>query len=122
MIGNFNDETNFPNKLLLGKLQAVNFRKDFANNSSANIKLSKTELSKIIHSSGFIDRLLGPLLKTGFALIKNVLQSLGKSFLISLGLTAGVSTADPEILRKNSWIGDKNIGNSKNINERYYES
>ena len=32
-----------------------NFRKAFANNSSANIKLSKTQLSKIIQSSQFLD-------------------------------------------------------------------
>ena len=37
---------------------------NFKNNSTANIKLTKTELSKIVQSQGFIGRALGPLLKT----------------------------------------------------------
>ena len=41
------------------------------------MKLSKTQLSKIIQSEGFLDRLLGPLLKTGLPLMENVLQSIG---------------------------------------------
>ena len=43
--------------------------KAFANDSSANIKLSKTQLHKIGQSGGFLGRLLGPLLKTGLPLI-----------------------------------------------------
>ena len=50
MIGNSNDETNFPHKLLLTNRQVVNLRKAFANNSSVNIKLSKTQFFKIIKS------------------------------------------------------------------------
>ena len=45
MIGNSDDETNFPHKLLLTNRQVANLRKTFANNSSANIKLSKTHFS-----------------------------------------------------------------------------
>ena len=53
MIGNSNDETNFPQKLLLTKTKVSNIRKAFANGSSANIKFSKkTQLSKI-QSGGF---------------------------------------------------------------------
>ena len=48
MIGNSNDETNFPHELLLTNRQVVNLRKAFVNNSSADIKLSKTKLSKMI--------------------------------------------------------------------------
>ena len=48
MIGNSNDETNFPHELLLINRQVVNLRKAFVNNSSADIKLSKTKLSKMI--------------------------------------------------------------------------
>ena len=48
MIHNFDDETNFPHKLLLTNRQAVNLRKAFANNLSTNIKLSKSQLSKMI--------------------------------------------------------------------------
>ena len=47
-----------------------------ANKSSTDIKLSKAQLSKMIQSGGFLDRLLGPLLKTGLPLMKNVIQPL----------------------------------------------
>ena len=88
MIGNSNDEINFPYKLLLTNTQVVNLCKAFANKSSTDIKLSKTQLSKMIKSGRFLGRLLGPLLKTGLPLMKNVSQPLAKSILIPLGLTA----------------------------------
>ena len=59
MIGNPNDETNFPHKLLLTNTQVLNLRKAFANKSSTDIRLSKTQLSKMIQSGGFLGRLLG---------------------------------------------------------------
>ena len=68
------NETNFPHKLLITNIQVSNLCKAFANNSSADIKLSKTQLSKMIQSGGFLSRLLGPLLKTGLRLIKNVIK------------------------------------------------
>ena len=86
MIGDFG--TSFSHKLLLTNRQVANLRKAFANYLSANIKLSKTQLSKMIQSGGFLGKLLGPLLKTGLPLIKNVIKPLAKSFLIPLGLTA----------------------------------
>ena len=95
MIGD--NEANFPHQLLLTNTQVSNLRKAFANNSSANIKLSKTQLSKMIQSGGFLGRLLGPLIRTGFSLISNVIKPLAKSVLISLGLTAAVSAADAGI-------------------------
>ena len=64
MIGNSNNEINFPHKLLLTNRQVANIRKAFTNYSSADIKLSKTQVSKMIQSGGFLGRLLGPLLKT----------------------------------------------------------
>ena len=69
MIGDSNDETNFPHKSLLTDRQVSNIRKGFANHSSTDIKLSKNQLSKMIQSGGFLGRLLGPLLKTGLPLI-----------------------------------------------------
>ena len=48
----------------------------------------------MIQSGRFLGRLLGPLLKTGLPLRKNVLKPLAKSFLIPLGLTAAVSAGD----------------------------
>ena len=61
MIGNSDDETNFPDKLLLTNRQVANLRKAFAKNTSPDIKLSKTQLSKMIQSGGFLGRLLGKL-------------------------------------------------------------
>ena len=46
MIGD--NETNFPRKLLLTNRQVSNLRKAFANYLPTDIKLSKTELSKMI--------------------------------------------------------------------------
>ena len=91
MIANSDDETNFPHKLLLTHRQVANLRKAFANNSLADTKLSKTQLSKIIQSGGYLDRLLGPLLKTSLRLMRKVLKPLANSVLIPLGLkTAAV--------------------------------
>ena len=98
MIGD--NENNFPHKLLLTNRQVSNLRKASANNLSANIKLSKTQLSKMIQSGGFLVRLLGPLLKTGLPLISNVIKPLAKSVLIPLGLTAAASVADAGIHKK----------------------
>ena len=88
MAGNSNKETNFPHKLFLTNTQVLKLHKDFANNLSANTKLSKIQLSKIGQSGGILGRLLGPLLKTSFPLMKNVLKPLAKSVLILLGLRA----------------------------------
>ena len=93
-------EINFPHKLLLTDSQVSNIRNTFANNSSVDIKLSKTQLSKMIQLRGFFSRLLGPLLKTGLSLIKNVIKPLAKSVLIPLGLTAAASAADAGIHKK----------------------
>ena len=98
MIGN--NETNFPHKLLLTERQVSSLRKSFANNSSTNIKLSKTQLSNLIQSEGFLSRLLGPLLKTGLPPIKNAIKPLAKSVLIPLGLTAAASVVDAGIHKK----------------------
>ena len=93
MVGNSNDKTNFPHELLLTYRQVVNIRKTFANHSSTDIKLSKTQLSKMIQSGGFLGNLLGklagPLMKVAMPLAKNVLAP--------LGLTASMSAIDGSI-------------------------
>ena len=68
MIGNSDNETNLPHKLQLGNRQVANLRKAFTNNSLVNIKLSKSQLCKIVQSGGFLGRFLGSLLKTGLPL------------------------------------------------------
>ena len=91
VVGDSNDENNFPHKLLLTNTQVLELGKAFANGSSANIKLSETQLHKIGQSGGFLGRLLGSLLKTGLTLIGNVLEPLPKTFSTPLGLTASAS-------------------------------
>ena len=98
MIGD--NENNFPDELLLTNRQVANLRKAFANYLSIDVKLSKPQLSKMIQSGGFLGRLLGPLLKTGLRLIKNVIKLLAKSVLIPLGLTAADSAAGAGIHKK----------------------
>ena len=93
------NETNFPNTLLLTNRQVSNLSKDFARKSSTDGKLSKTQLSKMIQS-GFLGRFLGPLLKTGLPLIKNTIKLLAKRVLIPLGLTSAASAADARIHKK----------------------
>ena len=95
-----NDENNFSRKFLLTNTQVLILRKAFANNSAANIKLSKTQLHKIGQSGGLLGRLLGPLLKTGLPLLGNELKPLAKRVLIPLGLTAVASATDPGICKK----------------------
>ena len=107
MIGN--NKTNFPHQLLLTDRQVSNLRKSFANNSSTDIKLSNTQLSKVIQSGGFLSRFLGPLLKTELPLIKNVIKPLAKSVSISLGLTAAASAADAGIHNKNVGSGNTTL-------------
>ena len=84
----------------LNILKSAIKNKTFANNSSIDIKLWKNQLSKMIQSGRFLGRLLGSLFKTGSPLIKNVIKSLAKSFLIPLVLTAAASAADAGIHKK----------------------
>ena len=53
----------------------------------------------MIQSGEFFGKLLGPLLKTGLPLMKNVIKPLPKSVLIPLKLTAAASAADAGIYK-----------------------
>ena len=109
MTGNSNDNTNFPHELLLTNRQVANLRKAFAKNTSTDIILSKTQLSKMIQSEvKFLGKLLGPLLKTGLPLMKSVIKPLAKSVLVKLGLTAAASAADAGIHKKILGSGHNN--------------
>ena len=97
MVGDSNDNnTNFPHELLLTNRQVANIRKAFAKNTSTDIKLSKTQLSKVIQSGGFLGNLLGklagPLMKVAVPLAKNVLAP--------LGIPAAMSAIDGSIKKK----------------------
>ena len=108
MIGNSDDETNFPHKLLLTNRQVANLCKAFANHTSTDIKLPKTQLSKMIQSSGFLGRPLGPLLKTGIPLLKSVIKPLGM-----LGLTDACISHKCCNKQNNLWIWSNNLTNFK---------
>ena len=96
MVSNSNDNTNFPHELLLTNRQAANIGKAFAKNTSTDIELSKTQLSKMIQSGGCLGNLLGklagPLMKVAMPLAKNVLAP--------LGLSAAMSAIDGSIKKK----------------------
>ena len=96
MVGNSNDNANFPHKLLLTDKQVANVRKGFANNLSADVKFSKTQLLKMPQSGGFLVNLLsklaGPLMKVAMPLAKTVLAP--------LELTAAMSAIDGSIKKK----------------------
>ena len=96
MVGNSNDNTNFPHKLLLTDRQVANIRKAFSNNLSRYVKFSKTHLLKMMQSGGFLGNLLGklagPLMKVAMPLAKNVLAP--------LGLTAAMSAIDGSIKKR----------------------
>ena len=91
---------NLPHELLLTTRQKTKVRNAFNNNMSTDLKLSKAQINKIIQSRGFLNKLLGPLLKTGLPLIKNVIKPLAKSVLIPLVSTAAASAADIGIHKK----------------------
>ena len=81
MVGNSNDEVNFPHKLLLTNRQILSLRKAFANHTSVDVKLSKVQLTKM--QKGGFSKFLMPFLKSGLPLLKSVVKPLSM-----LGLTA----------------------------------
>ena len=88
------NSNNLPHELLLTTRQKTKIRNAF-NNMSTDLKFKfKAQINNIIQSGGFFSKLLGPLLKTGLPLIKNVIKPLAKSVLIPLGLTEVASAAD----------------------------
>ena len=89
------DGNDLPHELLLTTRQKTKLRNAFNNNTSADIKLSKAQINKIIQS--------GPLMKVAIPLAKHVLAP--------LGITAAASALDAGILKKNTWIWDNNFNN-----------
>ena len=97
------DGNDLPHELLLTTRQKTKLRNDFNNNASVDIKLSKTQIAKIIQSGGFLGSLLsklaGPLMKVAVPLAKNVLAP--------LGITAAASALDVGIKKKNMDLGQQ---------------
>ena len=72
----------------------------FGSKSLKDIKLSKTQLSKIIQLHRLLGGLLELLLKVGLLLMTNVLELLVRSVLIPLRLSVTASAADVGIHQK----------------------
>ena len=94
-IKDFNKDE-LPHELLLTTKQNTKLRNAINNNLSTDIKLSKTQIRKLMQSRGFLGKLLsklaGPLMKVAMPLAKNVLAP--------LGLTAAMSAIDGSIQKK----------------------
>ena len=90
------DGNDLPHELLLTTRQKTKLRNAFNNNTSADIKLSKAQINKIIQSGGFLgsllSKLVGPLMKVAVPLAKNVLAP--------SGITAAASALDARIQKK----------------------
>ena len=78
---------------MLTNRQTLGLRKAFNNHTSADIKFSKAQLTKM-QKGGFL-KILMPLLKSGLLLLKSVVKPLGM-----LGLTAAASATDAAINKK----------------------
>ena len=94
-IRNFNKDED-PHELLLTTRQNTKLRNAINDNSATDIKLSKTQIKKIMQSGGFLGKLLsklvGPLMKVAMPLAKNVL--------VPLGLTAAMSAIGGSMQKK----------------------
>ena len=66
MIGSSTDETSFTTYITTKRKTSFKAFKAFTNNSSANMKLSETQLPKIVQSGECLDGFLGPLISNGF--------------------------------------------------------
>ena len=85
MIGNSNDEYNFTHKLLLINTEVSSFVRILKMVPQLLQNHQKLNCNKKGQSGQFLGRFLGPLLKPGLPLMKNVLKKLVKNVLIQLG-------------------------------------
>ena len=86
---------NLPDELLLTTRQTTKLRNAIINNLESNIKLNKAQISEIIQSGGFLDKIIGPLLKSRLPLLKSVIKPLGL-----LSFTAASSAIDAGVQKK----------------------
>ena len=74
---------NLPHESLLATKQKTELRNAFENNMWTDIKLFKTQISKIIQSDGSLgllfSKIAGPLMKVAVPLAKNVLAPFGRT-------------------------------------------
>ena len=87
------DENDLTHELLLTTRRKTKLRNAFNNNTSADIKLSKAQINKIIQSGGFLGSLLSKLVSS----LMKVAVPLAKNILAPLGITAAASALDAGI-------------------------
>ena len=102
-----------PHELLLTTRQNTILRNAINNNLATDVKLSNSQIKKLIQSAGFLGKLLsklaGPLMKVAMPLAKNVLAP--------LGLTAAMSAIDGSIQKKMYGSGVKLIIEEEDMND-----
>ena len=125
MIVDSNDETNFPHKLLSANTQVSGLHKAFVSGSSANIKLSKTQLSKMVQLEGFLGILdtLNQYILEGPAVLAQKLLKNRDNIFFGLDKVLNVSNKARKLLTspKNPKITGSEITLTKN-EIRYYKS
>ena len=111
-IKNFNKDE-LPHELLLTTRQNTKLHNAINNNLKTDIKLSRTQIKKLIQSGGLLGKLLsklaGPLMKVAMPLAKNVLAP--------LGLTNAMSAIDGSIQKKIHGSGVKLIIEQEAMND-----
>ena len=111
-IKNFNKDE-LPHELLLITRQNTKLRNAINNNLAADIKLSKTQIKKLMQSEGFLGKLLSKLADQ----LMKVATPLAKNVLAPLGLTAAMSAIDGSIQKKIHGSGVKLIIEQEDRND-----
>ena len=99
------EEINLLHELLLTTRQKTKLRNAFNNNMSTDLKLSRTQISKMLQSGGLLGSLLrklaSPLMKVAISSAKNVLAP--------LGYTAAASLIDAGIQKKQFTVQEQQL-------------
>ena len=103
------DRNDLRHELLLTTRQKTKLRNAFNNNMSTDLKLSKAQISKIIHSGGLLSKLAGPQMKVAVPMAKNILAP--------LGIIAAGSAIDAGIKKKQGSGTTTLIVSNKEIND-----
>ena len=101
-------------ELFLTQTQINKLRENVENNISTDIKLSKSQINKLIKEGGALGSILGRLLPK----LINPAISLGKNILAPLGLSATMSPTDAAIQKKMYGSGTKTVKfSNKDLND-----
>ena len=111
-IKNFN-KNELSHELLLTTRQNTKLRNAINNNLATDIKLSKTQIKKLLQSGGFLGKLLSKLVDP----LMKVAMPLAKDVLAPLGLTAAMSAIDGSIQMKIHGSGVKLIIEQLDMND-----